>query len=93
MDKKEITKKRTSFNEELDLGKDSFLILHNDEINTFDYVIETLVDVCKHDNTQAEQCAWITHHRGKCDIKKGQVEVLKPFKDEIINRGLTVTIE
>lgn len=93
MDNKEITKKRPFIDEELDLGKDNFLILHNDDINTFDFVIETLVDVCEHNSTQAEQCAWITHHRGKCDIKKGEYEILKPLKDMIINKGLSVTIE
>ncbi len=93
MDSKEITKKRPIFDEENVLGKDSFLILHNDDINSFDYVIETLVDVCKHDSTQAEQCAWITHHRGKCDIKKGGFEILKPLKDKIVSKGLSVTIE
>ena len=93
MDSKEKTKKRPFIDEEINIGKDSFLILHNDEINTFDFVIDTLVEVCKHDSTQAEQCAWITHHHGKCDVKKGNFNILKPLKDEIINRGLTVTIE
>lgn len=93
MDGKEITKKRPIFNEENIIGKDNFLILHNDDINSFDFVIETLVEVCNHDNTQAEQCAWITHHQGKCDIKKGGYKILKPLKDKIISKGLSVTIE
>ncbi|MFC2117545.1 ATP-dependent Clp protease adaptor ClpS [Bacteroidota bacterium] len=93
MDNKEILKEKNIVNEDIKSGNDKFLILHNDEINTFDFVIETLVDVCKHDSTQAEQCAWITHYQGKCDIKKGQLSTLKPLKDEIIDRGLSVTID
>jgi ATP-dependent Clp protease adaptor protein ClpS len=75
------------------LGKNRMLILHNDEINSFDFVIETLVKVCKHDEIQAEQCAFITHYKGKCDVKKGSFNLLKPMKDELINKGLSVTIE
>ena len=69
------------------------LILHNDDYNTFDYVIETLVDVCEHDVIQAEQCAHIVHFKGKCDVKRGTYEYLKPRKDELINKGLNATID
>ena len=68
------------------------LILHNDEFNLIDFVIETLVNVCEHTSTQAEQCALITHYKGKCDVKTGDFESLKPMKDELINRGLKATI-
>jgi len=68
------------------------LILFNDDINTFDYVIETLMDVCGHDPYQAEQCAMTAHINGKCGIKSGSFDVLKPFYDEMTNRELTVTI-
>ena len=71
----------------------SMLILFNDDINSFDFVIETLIDVCRHDPMQAEQCAWITHYKGKCTVKEGLFNELKPMHDEMSNRGLTVSIE
>jgi ATP-dependent Clp protease adaptor protein ClpS len=69
------------------------LILFNDEINSFDFVIETLVDVCKHDPIQAEQCTWIAHFKGQCAIKEGSLKELKPIRAEMERRGLTVSIE
>lgn len=68
------------------------LILYNDDVNSFDYVIETLVDVCEHDMIQAESCAWIAHYKGKCQVKKGPFEDLKPRYEEMTNRTLTVEI-
>jgi ATP-dependent Clp protease adaptor protein ClpS len=68
------------------------LILFNDDVNTFEYVIETLIDVCGHDPFQAEQCALTAHYNGKCGIKSGPFDVLKPYYDEMTNRELTVTI-
>ena len=68
------------------------LILHNDDVNTFEYVIETLMDVCGHDPYQAEQCALTAHFKGKCGIKSGSYPDLKPIHDEMTNRELTVTI-
>jgi len=68
------------------------LILFNDDVNTFDYVIETLVEVCGHDPYQAEQCALIAHFNGKCGVKTGQFDSLKPLFDEMSNRELTVSI-
>ncbi len=53
------------------------LIVWNDEINTFDWVIECLVDICGHETIQAEQCALIIHHRGKCGVKKGSFDDLR----------------
>ncbi len=77
-----------------DLKKEGrFLILHNDNINTFDYVIDTLCEVCKHNETQAEQCAMITHYKGKCDIKKGDLTELKVLKEILLERKLSVTID
>jgi ATP-dependent Clp protease adaptor protein ClpS len=90
---KENTKSNSKESLNESLGKNRMLILHNDEINSFDFVIETLVKVCKHDEIQAEQCAFITHYKGKCDVKKGSFNLLKPMKDELINKGLSVTIE
>lgn len=69
------------------------LILHNDDVNTFDYVIEILMKVCEHNEVQAEQCAHIVHYKGKCDVKKGSYDFLKSRKDELINKGLNATID
>jgi ATP-dependent Clp protease adaptor protein ClpS len=69
------------------------LILFNDDVNTFEFVIETLVEVCGHDPEQAEQCAMIAHHNGRCMIKTGGFIELKPLYEEMTLRGLTVSIE
>jgi ATP-dependent Clp protease adaptor protein ClpS len=69
------------------------LIVHNDEFNTFDWVIKALVDVCKHTREQAEQCAYIIHSKGRYAVKHGMMQKLKPMKDEISDRGIGVTIE
>ena len=68
------------------------LILFNDDVNTFDFVIETLIDVCGHDPYQAEQCAMIAHYNGKCTVKSGSFTELKPPHDEMLSRKLSVTI-
>ncbi len=73
-------------------GDNYYLTLHNDDIHTFEYVIESLIEVCKHDVEQAEQCTYLVHYKGKCDIKKGSYNYLLPFKKELSRRGLTVTI-
>lgn len=69
------------------------LILHNDSHNEFTWVINSLMDVCKHSMTQAEQCTLLTHQKGQCSIKVGTVEDLREFKTELILRKLLVTIE
>lgn len=69
------------------------LILHNDDYNEFDFVVDTLMDVCKHEYEQAYQCALITHHKGKCDVKEGSMEELRGMKHRILERGIGVTIE
>ncbi len=69
------------------------LILFNDDVNSFDFVIKSLVQVCDHTFEQAETCAWIAHFKGKCAVKSGTVEELQSYKTELINRQLTVSIE
>ena len=69
------------------------LIVWNDEVNTFDWVIETLVEVCGHTYEQAEQCAFIIHFQGKYAVKKGDYETLNPMREAINNRGINATIE
>lgn len=69
------------------------IIIYNDDVNTFEWVIETLVEVCKHSREQAEQCAYIIHHRGKYAVKHGAIKTLKPMKDAITERGIQAIIE
>jgi ATP-dependent Clp protease adaptor protein ClpS len=78
-------------NQEL-LSSQKDLILYNDDVNTFDFVIETLIEVCGHDALQAEQCALIAHLNGKCTVMSGSFEELKPIHNEMTNRDLTVSI-
>ncbi|MFT4092675.1 MAG: ATP-dependent Clp protease adaptor ClpS [Niabella sp.] len=69
------------------------LIVWNDEVNTFDWVIETLMEVCGHAYEQAEQCAYIIHYKGKYAVKEGDYEDLKPMCDAILDRGINATVE
>lgn len=69
------------------------LIVWNDEVNTFEWVIETLIKVCGHSAEQAEQCAMFIHSKGKYAVKKSEYEVLKPMCDAITDRGIGATIE
>ena len=69
------------------------LIVWNDEVNTFEWVIETLMDICGHSHEQAEQCAYIIHFQGKYAVKNGSYEDLKPQCDAITERGINATIE
>lgn len=69
------------------------LIVWNDEVNTFEWVIETLVEVCGHSQEQAEQCAFIIHFKGKYAVKNGTYDELKPACDAITDRGIGATIE
>ena len=80
------------FDEIQDAGKNS-LILHNDEVNTFDFVIESLVEVCEHTTEQAEQCTYLVHYKGKCDVKSGSFDFLRPMRHALVDRGLQATIE
>lgn len=69
------------------------LILHNDEINTFDWVIESLIEICRHDSEQAFQCTLLIHYKGKAEVKIGSYEILLPMKDAFIERGIQATID
>jgi len=69
------------------------LILFNDDINTFDHVIETLMYHCGFTEMQAEQCAWITHTKGKCIVKEGSFDDLEPVANRLADEGLTVEIQ
>lgn len=69
------------------------LILCNDEVNSFEHVIEVLVEVCSHDAVQAEQCAYIAHFNGECEVKVGALTFLESLKRRMTDKGLTVEIE
>ncbi|MDX9942569.1 MAG: ATP-dependent Clp protease adaptor ClpS [Bacteroidales bacterium] len=69
------------------------LVVHNDDFNTFEFVIQTLIEVCNHEPEQAEQCTLIIHYKGKCVVRTGDYQTLEPMYREILKRGLTATIE
>jgi len=69
------------------------LIVFNDDVNSFDHVIATLIKVCKHTEIQAEQCTWIIHHKGKCQVKRGQYEKLEPLCTSLLEKGLSAEIQ
>lgn len=80
--------------EVLTLIEDPFsLIVWNDEVNTFEWVIETLIQVCGHSNVQAEQCAYLIHFKGKYAVKNGTYDDLKQDCDAITDRGIGATVE
>ena len=68
------------------------LIVFNDDFNTFDHVIQTLIKVCKHTMEQAEQCTWIIHHQGKCSVKEGSFNQLRPMRHAICDAGIDARI-
>ena len=92
-----ITNNHTKLKEDVDvltqLDEYCTLIVWNDEVNSFDWVIETLVDVCGHSPEQAEQCAIIIDSKGKYAVKEGSYDTLKPMCDAITDRGIGATIE
>ena len=68
------------------------IILWNDDVNTFDYVIDALVEICEHTFEQAEQCTLLVHYKGKCTVKTGILEKLKPMHEKLLSRSLTSEI-
>lgn len=84
-----------SFEEDLDVAVDEpcQLIVWNDDVNTFDWVIETLIEVCGHTQEQAEQCTLLIHYKGKCDVKRGSYDELEPMCTAITDRSINATIE
>ena len=77
---------------ETDLDKERDLIVYNDDFNTFEHVIDTLIKICKHDAMQAEQCTYIIHFTGKCSVKKGVYTDLKPMREGITEAGIKAAI-
>ena len=87
------TKRKPKENFDSGLANESYLILHNDDVHSFDYVTDALIEICEHSFEQASQCTLITHYKGKCDVKKGNVGKLKPLKDALVERDLNATID
>ena len=76
-----------------ELTETNSLVVFNDEVNTFDHVINTLIRVCKHTNEQAEQCTFLIHYKGKCAVKMGERDVLKPMAQAICESGIDARIQ
>ncbi|WP_036157852.1 MULTISPECIES: ATP-dependent Clp protease adaptor ClpS [Maribacter] len=87
---------REEISEELLLEEETVqqneIVLFNDEVNTFDHVINTLMSVCEHSPEQAEQCSLIVHYKGKCTVKTGEYEELKPKCSKLLQAGLSAEI-
>lgn len=77
----------------VDTGSGYHLVVWNDEVNTFDWVIETLIEICGHNQQQAEQCALLIHTKGKYAVKEGDYDTLKPMCNSITERGISATLE
>lgn len=71
----------------------SDLIIYNDDVNTFDFVTESLIKICKHEALQAEQCTLIIHYNGKCSVKRGSFDKLRPMCEALLDRGISAEIE
>lgn len=69
------------------------IVLYNDDVNTFDWVIDSLVELCDHTPDQAEQCALLVHFKGKCQVKSGSYNELKPICEALLDRGLSAKLE
>jgi ATP-dependent Clp protease adaptor protein ClpS len=77
----------------VDTTKEYKLVVFNDDFNTFDFVIESLMSVCGHDAIQAEQCTLIIHFKGKCTVKEGEYSKLEPMCTALLERGITAEIQ
>ena len=90
MSTKEKVREKVNIKESVQL--DNEIVVYNDDVNTFDYVIEALIEICGHTLEQAEQCTILVHYKGKCTVKTGSLEVLKPMHEKLISRSLTSEI-
>ena len=75
------------------VGLNNEIILYNDDVNTFDHVIDTLIRVCDHEALQAEQCALLVHYKGQCAVKTGSYDELKPKCSALLDAGLSAEIQ
>ena len=89
---KEDYKELTKTDEDIGKSIEHELILINDDVHTFDYVIDALVEICNHTAEQATQCAFITHYKGQCEVKKGSLTRLRPLRRALVDKELRATI-
>ena len=90
MSAKEKTLEKLQVDE--DVLKENQIVLYNDDVNTFDHVIETLIIACDHTPLQAEQCSLIVHYKGKCTVKTGSYDDLRPRCEKLLEEGLSAEI-
>ncbi len=76
-----------------EISEEYKVLLYNDDVNTFDWVIECLIDICKHDELQAEQCALLVHYKGKAIVKVGGIEEMKTICEALCDRDLAAAVE
>ncbi|TVR76090.1 MAG: ATP-dependent Clp protease adaptor ClpS [Chitinophagaceae bacterium] len=92
-----IFQTKEQINEDTDVLEDVLspceLVVYNDDVNTFDWVIESLMEVCRHSPEQAEQCSLLIHFKGQATVKHGTELELIPMKDELLNRGIDAAVE
>ncbi|MFY7740797.1 MAG: ATP-dependent Clp protease adaptor ClpS [Flavobacterium sp.] len=86
----EKTKEEVSVQELVGINNE--IVLYNDDVNTFDHVIDTLIRVCEHTSEQAEQCAILVHYKGQCTVKTGPFNELKPQCTRLLEAGLSAEI-
>lgn len=89
---KELHKELAKVREQSNITQEHELILINDDVHTFDYVIDALMDICNHTAEQATQCAMLTHYKGQCEVKKGTFKKLRPLRHALIARELRAKI-
>jgi ATP-dependent Clp protease adaptor protein ClpS len=87
-----FTEEEVELLEVIEITEQMELVVFNDDFNTFDHVIRTLIKVCKHTPEQAEQCTWLIHHKGRCTVKMGTFDFLKPYRDAICEEGIDAKI-
>jgi ATP-dependent Clp protease adaptor protein ClpS len=87
----EKVKEKVSVKEHVALNNE--IVLYNDDVNTFDHVIDTLIRVCEHSAEQAEQCAILVHYKGQCTVKTGSFDELKPQCTQLLEAGLSAQIQ
>jgi ATP-dependent Clp protease adaptor protein ClpS len=88
-----ITKEETVLKEKESIKNKYTLLIWNDDVNSFDWIIRSLIEVCEHTPEQAEQCAMIAHNKGKCDVKNGEKEELLQMKRSLNSRKIEATVE
>ncbi len=91
-----ITREDILIEERIDLAGNDFastLVVHNDDTNTFEWVIKSLVDICGCDHIQAEQLSLLVHYKGKASVKRGDHDLLNPLRRGLVDRGINATVE